>query len=172
VSHPTAGARCGNMSAMCGCYASFLLPEAVARFFRTMNALPNIGPSWNVAPGQQAMLIRRLPETGERHLDLLQWGLLPDPERFFRRGRVAREIAQNSVITLRQAELAHQAFSGTPTRNISDRPREVSNTACFPGAACEDLIWLINKCFPLTQSVATSPSGHADLKLDGRALDG
>ena len=95
-----------------------------------------------------------------------------DPQRLLRRGRVALEIAQNPVITLRQAELAHQAFSGTPTRNISDQPREISNTACFPGAGSEDLIWLTNKCFPLTQSVATSPSGHAHLKLDGRALDG
>ena len=82
------------------------------------------------------------------------------------------EIAQNPVITLRQAEPAHQAFSRAPTRNISDRPREIGNTACLPGAGCENLIWLTNKCFPLTQSVATSPSGHAHLKLDGRALDG
>jgi len=65
------------MPGMCGRYASFLPPEAVARFFRTTNALPNIGPSWNVAPSQQAMVVRRHPETGERHLDLLQWGLLP-----------------------------------------------------------------------------------------------
>jgi putative SOS response-associated peptidase YedK len=62
---------------MCGRYASFLPPEAVARFFRTTNALPNIGPSWNVAPSQRATVVRRHPETGERHLDLLKWGLLP-----------------------------------------------------------------------------------------------
>ena len=62
---------------MCGRYASFLPPEAVARFFRTTNALPNIAPSWNVAPSQEAMVIRRHPGTGDRHLDLLQWGLLP-----------------------------------------------------------------------------------------------
>lgn len=62
---------------MCGRYASFLPPEAIARFFRTTNTLPNIGPSWNVAPSQQAMVVRRHPDTGERHLDLLQWGLLP-----------------------------------------------------------------------------------------------
>jgi len=70
-------ARYANMPGMCGRYASFLPPEAVARFFRTTNALRNIGPSWNVAPSQQAMVVRRHPETGERHLDLLQWGLLP-----------------------------------------------------------------------------------------------
>jgi len=64
------------MPGMCGRYAFFLPPEAVARLFLTTNALPSIGPSWNVAPSQQAMVVRRHPETEERHLDLLQWGLL------------------------------------------------------------------------------------------------
>ena len=34
--------------------------------------------SWNVAPSQDGMVVRRHPETGERHLDLLKWGLLPN----------------------------------------------------------------------------------------------
>jgi putative SOS response-associated peptidase YedK len=62
---------------MCGRYADSHPPEFIARLFRTVNALPNIGPSWNIAPTQQAMVVRRHPETGERHLDLLQWGLVP-----------------------------------------------------------------------------------------------
>jgi putative SOS response-associated peptidase YedK len=45
--------------------------------FRTVNPLLNLEPSWNVAPTQLAPVVRRHPETGERHLDLLQWGLLP-----------------------------------------------------------------------------------------------
>ena len=43
----------------------------------TVNSLPNVAPSWNVAPTQSAMVVRRYPETGEHHLDLLKWGLLP-----------------------------------------------------------------------------------------------
>jgi putative SOS response-associated peptidase YedK len=62
---------------MCGRYAAFLPAEAVARLFRTVNPLPNVAPSWNVAPSQDAMVVRRHPETGERHLDLLKWGLVP-----------------------------------------------------------------------------------------------
>lgn len=62
---------------MCGRYAAFLPAEAIARLFHTSNPLPNAAPSWNVAPTQSAMVVRRHPETGERHLDLLQWGLLP-----------------------------------------------------------------------------------------------
>ena len=62
---------------MCGRYASFLPAEAIARIFGTSNPLPNLAPSWNVAPTQGAPVVRRHPETGERHLDLLKWGLLP-----------------------------------------------------------------------------------------------
>jgi SOS response associated peptidase (SRAP) len=43
----------------------------------TRNPLPNLAPSWNVAPTQDAAVVRRHPETGERHLDLLKWGLRP-----------------------------------------------------------------------------------------------
>lgn len=47
--------------------------------------LPNLGPNWNVAPMLEALVVRRHPETGERHLDALKWGLLPrwtnDPAR-------------------------------------------------------------------------------------------
>jgi putative SOS response-associated peptidase YedK len=62
---------------MCGRYASFLPAEAIARIFGTTNPLPNLAPSWNVAPTSDAAVVRRHPETGARHLDLLKWGLLP-----------------------------------------------------------------------------------------------
>ena len=57
---------------MCGRYASFLPAEALARIFGTVNPLPNIGPSWNLAPSQPSLVVRRHPETGERHLDVLK----------------------------------------------------------------------------------------------------
>jgi len=62
---------------MCGRYASSLPPDAIRALFRTTGAPPNIAPSWNVAPTQNAMVIRRHPDTGERRLDLLRWGLVP-----------------------------------------------------------------------------------------------
>jgi putative SOS response-associated peptidase YedK len=62
---------------MCGRYASFLPAEAIARIFGTVNPLPNLAPSWNVAPTSDVAVVRRHPETGARHLDLLKWGLLP-----------------------------------------------------------------------------------------------
>ncbi|HKM61115.1 MAG TPA: SOS response-associated peptidase [Acidisphaera sp.] len=62
---------------MCGRYAAFLPAEAIAAIFGTTNPPPNFPPSWNLAPTQQAPAVRRHPESGERHLDLLTWGLVP-----------------------------------------------------------------------------------------------
>jgi putative SOS response-associated peptidase YedK len=62
---------------MCGRYASFLPAEALQAIFGTVNPPPNFPPSWNVAPTQRAPVVRRHPESGARHLDLLSWGLVP-----------------------------------------------------------------------------------------------
>jgi putative SOS response-associated peptidase YedK len=62
---------------MDGRYAPFLPAEAIARLFRTVNPPPNAAPNWNVAPTQDAMVVRRHPDSGERHLDLLRWGFMP-----------------------------------------------------------------------------------------------
>jgi hypothetical protein len=62
---------------MRGRYASFLPPDLIARLFGTVNPLPNLQPTWNLAPTNDAPVIRRDRETGERHLDVLKWGLVP-----------------------------------------------------------------------------------------------
>jgi hypothetical protein len=47
--------RCGNYPPpMCGRDASFLPAEAMARIFGTVNPLPDLAPTWNVAPTQSA----------------------------------------------------------------------------------------------------------------------
>ena len=61
---------------MCGRYASFLPAEALARLFGTVNPLPNLEPTWNMAPTRDAPVVR-LSRDGERHLDALKWGLIP-----------------------------------------------------------------------------------------------
>ncbi len=62
---------------MCGRYAQHSEVEKLRALLRTVNPLPNIAPSWNVAPTRLAPVVRRHPDTGARHLDLLRWGLLP-----------------------------------------------------------------------------------------------
>jgi putative SOS response-associated peptidase YedK len=61
---------------MCGRYASYLPPELIARLFGTVNPLPNLQPTWNVAPTDDAPVVRAAAN-GERHLDVLKWGLVP-----------------------------------------------------------------------------------------------
>ncbi len=58
---------------MCGRYASHLPAAAIARLFHITVPVPNVAPSWNVAPTQSAPVVLRHPETG----DLLSWGFLP-----------------------------------------------------------------------------------------------
>ena len=62
---------------MCGRYASFTPPDAVARLMKVRRQIPNIAPSWNVAPSQEAMVVRRHPESGDRRLGPLKWALVP-----------------------------------------------------------------------------------------------
>jgi len=62
---------------MCGRFVSLLPPDAVHAWFHTAGPPLNFAPSWNVAPSQAAMVVRRHPDTGERRLDLLRWGLVP-----------------------------------------------------------------------------------------------
>jgi putative SOS response-associated peptidase YedK len=61
---------------MCGRYASFLPAEAIAKIFGTVNPLPNLAPTWNMAPTMDAPVVR-ITREGARHLDVLKWGLIP-----------------------------------------------------------------------------------------------
>ena len=62
---------------MCGRYASFIPADRLHRLFRTVNPTPNLQPTWNMAPTRDAPVVRLHPETHQRHLDLLRWGLVP-----------------------------------------------------------------------------------------------
>ena len=65
-----------HLTTMCGRYASFLPAEFIARLFATVNPLPNLAPTWNMAPTMDAPVVH-LNSNGERHLDVLKWGLVP-----------------------------------------------------------------------------------------------
>jgi len=85
---------------MCGRYASSRSPEAVASLFRTTGPLPNVAPSWNVAPGEPAMVVRRHPQTGARRLDLLTWGFVPHWTKDLQQARRPINARAESVATL------------------------------------------------------------------------
>jgi len=62
---------------MCGRYFQHRSSNEIARYARAVNAPPNLVPSFNRAPTQDGLVLRRHPETGARHLDALRWGLIP-----------------------------------------------------------------------------------------------
>lgn len=62
---------------MCGRYFQARSTGDIARYFATVNAVPNLVPSFNRAPTQDGLAVRRHPETGALHLDVLRWGLVP-----------------------------------------------------------------------------------------------
>jgi putative SOS response-associated peptidase YedK len=62
---------------MCGRYFQARASGDIARYFGTTNATPNLLPSFNTAPTQDGLVVRRHPATGARHLDVLRWGLVP-----------------------------------------------------------------------------------------------
>jgi putative SOS response-associated peptidase YedK len=63
---------------MCGRYRRTTQEEELARIYNIRIPLQRDLPiSWNVAPQQDVLAVRRNPETGERSLDALRWGLVP-----------------------------------------------------------------------------------------------
>jgi putative SOS response-associated peptidase YedK len=62
---------------MCGRFIISKFPADVARWFGTTGPLPNSRPRYNAAPTQDIAVVRFNPETKERTLDTLRWGLVP-----------------------------------------------------------------------------------------------
>ena len=62
---------------MCGRYAAILPADHIAALFQVHGPIPEWAGTWNMAPTRDAPVIRLHPETGQRHLNLLRWGLVP-----------------------------------------------------------------------------------------------
>ena len=91
---------------MCGRVVITSPASAIRQIFGTTNSLVNMAPSWNVAPTHEVPVVRRHPETGSRHLDLLTWGLVPHRTRDLasaRRPINARSETVQQLPTFRQA---------------------------------------------------------------------
>ncbi len=61
---------------MCGRYSITTAPEALRRLFKALNPAPNLPPRYNLAPTQDAPVVR-LDREGRRELVLMRWGLVP-----------------------------------------------------------------------------------------------
>ncbi len=62
---------------ICGRFFLQRDPAGIAEYFEAAGPVPNHPPSWNVAPTQDSLVLRRHPQTGARHLCVLRWGLVP-----------------------------------------------------------------------------------------------
>jgi putative SOS response-associated peptidase YedK len=63
---------------MCGRYRRTTKEEELARIYNIpIPEQPDLPVSYNIAPSQDILAIRFNPETGERSLDQLRWGLIP-----------------------------------------------------------------------------------------------
>ncbi len=63
---------------MCGRFSQAAAPEDIAELFDLpVQAVPDYRPRYNLAPTQPALVLRRHPQTGERELTFLTWGLVP-----------------------------------------------------------------------------------------------
>jgi putative SOS response-associated peptidase YedK len=63
---------------MCGRYVRRSDKQRIAEHFRVdPTTLPDLAPSYNVAPQTFQPVIRLSRETGEREMALMRWGLIP-----------------------------------------------------------------------------------------------
>ncbi len=93
---------------MCGRYVQSMPAEVLRQLFRTSGPPLNLSPSWNVAPMQSAPVAQRPPETGERRLDLLRWGLLP---RWVKDPKDARQPINARAETVATGPMFRQAYA-------------------------------------------------------------
>jgi putative SOS response-associated peptidase YedK len=93
---------------MCGRYATFLPAEAIVALFRTSGPVPNWAPTWNMAPTRDAPVIRLHPDSKERRLDLLRWGLLPH---WAKDAKSVRQPINARAETLATSSMFRDAFS-------------------------------------------------------------
>ena len=117
---------------MCGRYAITLPPDAMRDLFGYPEQ-PNFPPRYNVAPTQPVPIIRK-EQDGQRHFQLVRWGLVPDWAKevgtrplFNARGEtVAEKPAFRSAFRRRRCLIPHQQIlvSSSPS---SPAPRSSIN---------------------------------------------
>jgi len=63
---------------MCGRFTQTSQPLAIAELLDLpVESVPPYQPRYNLAPSQPALVLRRHPQTGEKELTFLTWGLVP-----------------------------------------------------------------------------------------------
>jgi putative SOS response-associated peptidase YedK len=83
----------------------------------------NLSPLWNTAPTDNALAVRRHRATGERHLDVLHWGLVPHFTKDLKSARKPISARAESVAT---SGMFKDAFANAPPRTVPNKARIAS----------------------------------------------
>jgi putative SOS response-associated peptidase YedK len=127
---------------MCGRFASTLSADLLRRLFATEDEAPNLPASWNIAPSQDALVVRRHPTTGARRLDALRWGLVPHFTKQLR---------------------------GAP-KPINARAETVATAGLFRGAFAARRCLVPADCFYEWRKIGAVKQPYAIARLDGAPL--
>jgi putative SOS response-associated peptidase YedK len=93
---------------MCGRYRRTTKEEELARIYNIpIPKQPDLPVSYNIAPGEDILAIRFNPETGERSLDQLRWGLIPN---WAKDQKIAYRTINARAETVDKAPSYRQAF--------------------------------------------------------------
>jgi putative SOS response-associated peptidase YedK len=93
---------------MCGRYRRTTAEEELAKRYRIPIPIQSDLPiSWNVAPSQTILAIRLHPESGQRSLDALRWGLIPS---WAKDDKIAYKTINARVETVNTAASYRNAF--------------------------------------------------------------
>ena len=103
---------------MCGRYRRTTSEEGLARRYHIpIPPQRDLPISWNIAPTQDVFAIRLHPETKQRTLDTLRWGLIPN---WAKDPKIAYKTINAQVETIDTAPSYRQAFIKRRCLNPTD----------------------------------------------------
>src|SRR5260370_7536660 len=114
---------------MCGRDRGTSREEELARIYRIpIPAQPDLPISYNIAPSQEVLAIRFNPETNQRSLDRLRWGLVPY---WPKDEKIGFKTINARAETVDTAPSFRSAFNFPPCP-LSNHPPPLSPPATFP----------------------------------------
>jgi putative SOS response-associated peptidase YedK len=89
-----------RIAVMCGRHVRRATKKAIADWFGVdPQHLPELDPTFNIAPQTFQLVVRLSPETGEREIVLMRWGLVPFWARDARDGVKRINARTESIVT-------------------------------------------------------------------------
>jgi hypothetical protein len=111
---------------MCGRYARCSDKQKIAELFAVKGpVIPDLGPSWNIAPQTFQPVVRLRCDAGEREIVMMRWGLIPSPYGPRSRGSASARSMRRQRPSLQRRHFVERssiaAVSSLPTRSTNGR---------------------------------------------------